>query len=140
MKTIKHIFDGDYGCEERGTKEPVVSVTLIDEDGHESYITIEDNWLNEQGLGVGSKWPEYLDRIYEMEAILNRANYLISYKQNEIEEFLPEIQKLEAYYTSPEWKDDFARDENGELPNSLKRGVLSEDGIYSMLERLKEIH
>jgi len=28
---------------------------------------------------------------------------------------------------------------NGKLPKRLKRGVLSEDGIYNMLERNKEI-
>ena len=33
MWKIKHIFDGDYGCEERNPNEaPKVSVTLINED------------------------------------------------------------------------------------------------------------
>lgn len=49
------------------------------------------------------------------------------------------IDALESYYTSPEWKQDFADDEEGLLPSNLKRGVLSEDGIYSLLERYKEI-
>ncbi len=30
-------------------------------------------------------------------------------------------------------------DEEGRLPQNIKRGVLSEDGIYDMLERNKEI-
>jgi len=30
-------------------------------------------------------------------------------------------------------------DEDGKLPKKLKKGVLSEDGIYNMLERNKEI-
>ncbi|MBR6294751.1 MAG: DUF4298 domain-containing protein, partial [Lachnospiraceae bacterium] len=41
--------------------------------------------------------------------------------------------------TSPEWKQDFADDEAGLLPGDLKRGVLSEDGIYNLLERYREI-
>ena len=45
MKTIKHIFDGDFGCEETGSQKPTVSVTLVDEDGNESYVTVEDEWL-----------------------------------------------------------------------------------------------
>ena len=57
----------------------------------------------------------------------------------EYEEFQAEIQKLEAYYTSQQWKDDFAMDEKGELPDKLKRGILSEDGIYNLLERNKEL-
>ena len=48
-------------------------------------------------------------------------------------------QKLEEYYTSQQWKDDFAMDEAGEFPDKLKRGVLSEDGIYNLLERNKEM-
>ncbi|MBQ6266221.1 MAG: DUF4298 domain-containing protein [Clostridia bacterium] len=41
---------------------------------------------------------------------------------------------LEAYYTSRAWRDDFEADEAGRLPAGLKRGVLSEDGIDSLLE------
>ena len=55
------------------------------------------------------------------------------------EAFQAEIQKLEAYYTSPQWKADFAADEAGQYPEKLKRGVLSEDGIWNMLERNREL-
>ena len=139
MKTIKHIFDGDFGCEESCGKKATVSVTLIDETGEESYVTIEDEWLQKQGLDVGSEWPEYLIRICEMEAILDSANYLIANNAAGLEDFRSEIEKLEAYYTSQEWKDDFALDEAGELPDGLKRGVLSEDGIYDVLEKYREL-
>ena len=48
----------------------------------------------------------------------------------------PELLKaLSDYYSSPAWKRDFASDEVGLLPKDLKRGVLSEDGIYDLLER-----
>ena len=42
--------------------------------------------------------------------------------------------KLSAYYSSDAWKRDYAADEAGLLPKDLKRGVLSEDGIYNLLE------
>ena len=59
--TIRQIFDGDYGCEERLAGEgPKVSVTLMNEDGVEKYVSVEDNWLTERGLEEGSLWPEYL--------------------------------------------------------------------------------
>ncbi|MBE5904281.1 MAG: hypothetical protein E7275_08335 [Pseudobutyrivibrio sp.] len=61
MKVIKHIFDGDFGCEESNKNKPTVSVTLVDELGNESYVTVEDQWLVENGLDVGDKWPEDLD-------------------------------------------------------------------------------
>ena len=54
-------------------------------------------------------------------------------------EYQTKIQELEAYYTSQQWKDDFAMDEDGKFPKKLKKGVLSEDGIYNMLDRNKEI-
>ena len=36
------------------------------------------------------------------------------------------------------WKKDFAADEAGLLPQGLKRGVLSEDGIYNILQIYSE--
>jgi hypothetical protein len=40
---------------------------------------------------------------------------------------------LAEYYGSDEWKQDFADDEAGRLPKDLKRGVLSEDGLWNLL-------
>lgn len=53
------IFDGDYGCEELvpGTKSKV-SVTLENECGEQKYISVEDGWLVENNLDIGSEWPE----------------------------------------------------------------------------------
>ena len=56
---IRQIFDGDYGCEEiQPGQEPKVSVTLVNEEsGVEKYVSVEDNWLRDRGLDVGSVWP-----------------------------------------------------------------------------------
>ena len=43
---------------------------------------------------------------------------------------------LKEYYESPQWREDFEADEAGKFPKDLKRGVLSEDGIYNLLEEL----
>ena len=48
------------------------------------------------------------------------------------------IQKLTNYYESPDWRSDFESDEHGELPKGLKRGVLSEDGIYNLLIEIEK--
>jgi DNA polymerase III delta prime subunit len=50
----------------------------------------------------------------------------------------PMVRELETYYTSDQWKKDYAADEAGQLPKDLKRGVLSEDGVYNLLERFRE--
>ena len=48
-----------------------------------------------------------------------------------------DMAKLETYYTGPLWKADLAIDEGYNLTD-IKRGVLSEDGIYNLLEQYKE--
>ena len=41
--------------------------------------------------------------------------------------------ELTAYSDSGQWLADYQCDERGELPADLKRGVLSEDGLYNLL-------
>ena len=80
--------------------------------------------------------------ITEMEEVFDRVLQAQSTLERAIEEYRglqPDVEKLEAYYSGRQWKKDFAMDERGEIPADLKRGVLSEDGIYNMLERNKEI-
>lgn len=55
------------------------------------------------------------------------------------ENVLPDLKELEDYYTSQEWKEDYAADEAGLLPESLKRGVLSQDGINDLLDRFRDL-
>ncbi len=85
---------------------------------------------------------ETIMRVSEMEAILDQALEIMDKARENKEEFLrfqPNIKKLAAYYESRLWKDDFASEEAGALPKELKRGVLSEDGIYNALELNKEL-
>ena len=48
------------------------------------------------------------------------------------------IAVLSEYYSSKEWKQDYADDEAGLLPKDLKRGVLSEDGLWNLLSDWQE--
>ena len=83
---------------------------------------------------------EQLRRISGYEAIMREAEVLLATENRcpEAEQRLREhLDRLEAYYVSDEWKRDFADDEAGRLPQSLKRGVLSEDGIDSLLNHGK---
>ena len=43
---------------------------------------------------------------------------------------------LRAYYASGKWQKDFEADERGKLPKDLKRGVLSEDGLWNLLDEV----
>ncbi len=81
-------------------------------------------------------------RIRQMERHLNRASAAIkrlSAALDKYEEAQESIAALGGYYGSEDWKQDFADDEAGRLPASLKRGVLSEDGIWNLLEDNKEL-
>ena len=47
------------------------------------------------------------------------------------------LTQLVRYYEDGGWMEDFLLDEQGLLPPDLKRGVLSEDGIYNFLAELE---
>ena len=49
------------------------------------------------------------------------------------------IEELEQYLGSREWRRDFEACEKGNLPPDLPCGVLSEDGIFNLLEKNKEL-
>ena len=49
------------------------------------------------------------------------------------------IEILIHYYESEQWKNDYSADERGELPADLKRGVLSEDGVYNLLNDIDSL-
>ena len=82
-----------------------------------------------------------IERIRHMERILDEASEAAKALQPALERYLavaPRIAELEAYYASAQWLKDYEDDEAGRLPEGLKRGVLSQDGLYNLLAELKE--
>ena len=82
------------------------------------------------------------DRITHYEEIMDRIIRVVKLDgitPGVYESVLPELKELEAYYTSPEWQEDYAADEAGLLPEGLKRGVLSQDGISDLLDRFRDL-
>ena len=77
-----------------------------------------------------------IERIKSMELHLDRASQAVMQLSAALDEYAAAqtaISELSTYYGSDEWKDDLASDEQGLLPQDLKRGVLSEDGIWNLL-------
>jgi len=86
---------------------------------------------------------EQKERIRQMELRLDQASAAVmelSAALDKYEAAQEAISILDEYYGSDEWKQDFADDEAGLLPADLKRGVLSEDGIWNLLTDSRELN
>lgn len=85
---------------------------------------------------------EQIERIGKMERRLERASAAVkrlSAALDKWEEAQADIAAIDEYYGSSDWRKDFEDDEAGLLPADLKRGVLSEDGIWNLLTDCKEM-
>lgn len=81
-----------------------------------------------------------IERIKWMEQRFNKA--LAGIKDgsaDSLKAIEEDVAELSKYYGSELWKQDFAADEAGILPHDLKRGVLSEDGLWNLLSDYREI-
>ena len=70
-----------------------------------------------------------LSRITEMEAAFDRAAAALAAKKPDA----PEFPLLAAYMDSGDWRADYEADEQGRIPKGMKRGVLSQDGLYDLV-------
>ena len=59
---------------------------------------------------------EYMESLYDMALATGQ---------------IPQV--LREYYENGQWLRDYEADERGELPRELKRGVLSQDGLWDLL-------
>ena len=88
------------------------------------------------------KDKEQIARIRKMDRRLNQALAAVKRLELALEKYeaaQDDIAALGEYYGSDLWKQDLADDEAGRLSNDLKRGVLSEDGIWNLLTDCKEL-
>lgn len=84
-----------------------------------------------------------VSRIRKMERRFNRVSKSVAALQHSLaslEALSDDIAELERYMSSGQWKEDFEADERGEFPEGLLRGVLSEDGLYNLLEAVDNLN
>jgi len=97
-----------------------------------------------------SKAPaEQIDRIKEMESYLDEVTEAVKGLSDALTDYLAvreKYYKLEEYYESEKWMEDFEADEAGKIPKRIKRGVLSEDTLFDLitehehlLERIEKV-
>lgn len=77
-----------------------------------------------------------IERIKHMEQLFDKACTVI-YNDNKsaasVADIQPVIKELAEYCDSGVWLADYQADEQNQLPEDLKRGVLSQDGLYNLL-------
>ena len=73
---------------------------------------------------------EMEDRYDELAGVLARLEEAVS----ALQAAEPGLEALREYLDSGQWREDFEADERGEIPAEVKRGVLSEDGLFDLLQ------
>lgn len=74
-------------------------------------------------------------RVREMEERFDRL--LAARSRGEALKRHPDLAVLLDYYENGLWLADYTLDEQGLLPGNLKRGVLSEDGVWNLLTEIE---
>ena len=78
-----------------------------------------------------------------MEEHLNKASQAVKALSDALDLYAEAMESLETiddYLVSDEWQQDFDDSEAGRLPKDLKCGVLSEDGIWNVIDMSRELN
>ena len=84
-----------------------------------------------------------LQRIAAMEAAFDRTAEAVKALEKALDAYETakvDIDRLTDYLESGAWKEDFEADEAGLVPGDVKRGVLSEDGLYNLLGDIVQVN
>ena len=128
----------------KGNPYEVIGIARHSED--ESPMVVYRALYGEGGIWVrpADMWNERVTRdgvtyrrFYRLDRIERVEHYERLFDEAQSSPDPEKLAALNAYYTSGEWLEDYEADERGELPPDLKRGVLSQDGLYDLLERMK---
>ena len=90
--------------------------------------------MTNEEIGYVIERIEYLEKIFDevRSAFKNDKNFLEN-KKMEVK-----VSLLTQYLESGQWLRDFELDEKGKLPSDLKRGILSEDGLYNLIADIEQ--
>lgn len=84
-----------------------------------------------------------IQRIVAMEAAFDRTALAVQMLEAALDTYETvkvEIDRLTDYLESGAWREDFEADEADLVPGDLKRGVLSEDGLYNLLADIVRVN
>ncbi|MBR1889767.1 MAG: DUF4298 domain-containing protein [Alloprevotella sp.] len=83
-----------------------------------------------------------LCRIFHMETQMVHAGYALDILKKALDLYEARagiFEELERYLASPEWRADYEAEESGAFSDAFPRGVLSEDGLYQLLQEHDEV-
>ena len=146
-KGRKELFNALGGSRPfRRFKDTAENIGLIDEYYRfrtNAYARIAREWCEENDIPYTDDLDsEQVLRIKHYEELFDRIDTSVRKVKDSVRKLDalgPVVAELTEYYESDLWKNDFADDEAGKLPRTLKRGVLSEDGVYDLLEEVRRI-
>lgn len=81
------------------------------------------------------------DRVRRMELYFDTVSYTLKNCPDMLkrDRYVSKMLKaLTDYYENGLWQKDYELDEKGGFPADLKRGVLSQDGVYNLLQEIKK--
>lgn len=137
-KSYQHIlfkgyiwFDKKPYCKECEIELHTDKITFLDESSKEEIAV----WHFSEGMSNN------VDRIFKMEQNFDIVSMVLKHNPKSINNSLNRnmIDELKEYYDSGQWLKDYEADEQGKIPRDLKRGVLSQDGLYNLLCEIGEI-
>lgn len=77
-----------------------------------------------------------ISRIIKMEEVFDELQLAFSRLNKDFlldKKLKQKLNRLISYYENGKWLKDYQLDEQNLLPKTLKRGILSQDGIYNFL-------
>ena len=80
-----------------------------------------------------------VSRISKMEEVFDDLRFSFEKSKEEFyknKNLQKKLKFLTNYYESGKWLKDYQLDEQNKLPKNLKRGILSQDGIYNFLNEV----
>lgn len=86
---------------------------------------------------------DQIERIICMEQRMDRVSMAaeeLRKAMDELKDMKDDIDRLKEYYESGLWRQDYEDDEAGKLPEDLKRGVLSQDTLFDLLEETDALY
>ena len=111
------------------TEEPMVVYRALYGEGG-MWVRPAGMW-NETVERGGKTYKRFyrLDRIERVEKYERMFDEVTARRDEE------KLRLLEDYYASGEWLEDYEADERGEFPPDMKRGILSQDALFDLIER-----